>query len=904
MTKFFSAFDVENIFLRKKIEKAWHKDITGISVYHDAVVIRIKSDEIKDEVIKLVKSWLGQRYSEKDNKILLESPSNGEKRFLEVSFDIESDENAIIPKTMKPSFADFSIYPKDPDLDGPDFDKIKGLPEIWAFYSFKGGVSRTVHLLSLVKALSELNPPKRVLIVDADLEAPGLTWWAKEQLGTFEISFLDFLALAHYDDSENHVHSLSMTEERLRQQMLTLRTKNGNTEHFFLPAFREVDQLLRMSVRPEHLVWESGKQWIMAELLCSLGKRLEADAVIVDLRAGLIEFSSPLLFDPRVNRVIVTTPSSQSVEGTKLILEQSRKVTSVLKKTSKDYEAYAPMVILSMIKEDLKDTAEIENIKEELSNLIISDSSDADSLLGKEIVLTSLFDENLLFLKDLDNTLEKLDKTNLQQLMSEIAEERFEFENKTDQIAESTSKPERITKLEALRSAGEKYEFAEKGEGTKFLTISPLKHLAQKFQNTVPTSVIMGAKGSGKTFIYLQLARCRTWNDFLNVFGLKSKKDVYLWPLITPKNLKEKAKDIISGSHEYTQQKLSFVRFKPLKNSEIGERIDKLLESHETNETVWKKFWLKMMADSLSCGETEKPLETMQNLLAESGEKIIFQIDGLEDHFQDADKEMEKQSAIRALCQRIPEELRENSDSNIGILVFIRKDLIQAAIRQNFGQFESLYKSFELKWNRLEAIRLVAWLLNTSDELENDFPFKSVENASNEVLEKSLERLWGLKLGKPDSKEANTVNWVIAALSDFNGQLQARDIVRLIRFASEEAIDMPESPGRLLPPPAVKNALDKCSEGKLTDIQQEFTILKGIFEKMKNLPKLQRQIPFNNDDLRIKTDEMEILVKLGFVTLYNDKYYMPEIIRRGLYFTLEKGARPKVLTLLKRSLKR
>ncbi|HAO20848.1 MAG TPA: hypothetical protein DCQ37_10540, partial [Desulfobacteraceae bacterium] len=767
MTKFFSAFDVENVLLRKKSEKAWHNGITGISVYYDAAVIRIKSDEVKDEVVKLIKSWLGQRYSEKDNKIFLESPFNGEKRFLEVSFDIEPEEDGIVSKIMKPSFADFGIYPDNPDLDGPDFDKIKGLPEIWAFYSFKGGVSRTIHLLSLVKALSERKPPKRVLIVDADLEAPGLTWWAKEQLGTFEISFLDFLALAHYDESDNHVQSLSMTEERLRQQMLTLRTKNGTIEHFFLPAFREVDQLLRMSVRPENLVWESGKQWIMAELLYSLGKRLEADIVIVDLRAGLSELSSPLLFDPRVNRVIVTTPSSQSVEGTKLILEQSRKVASVLKKTSKDYEAYAPMVILSMIKEDLKDTAEIENIKEELSNLVISEDSDENSMIGKVYIRTSLFDENLLFLKNLDNTLEKLDTSNLHRQMAGIAD-RFRLKYMINSPVFAVIS-EYYGILEILKNTLEKYEFAESGECTGFLPVLPLKQLAHKFQYKLPAAVIMGAKGSGKTFTYIQLARCQLWNNFLNVFGLNSEKDIHLLPLISSRNLGTKAKKTVTECWEYAKQSISSVRFNPIDKDEIRKRIDEFHQSGASTETEWKNFWLKVMADSLSCGQSENHIEAMQNLLSQSGKKIVFQIDGLEDYFQYVNQNIVEQAAIRSLCQGIPEELRDTVNSNIGILVFIRKDLIQAAIRQNFGQFESLYKSFELKWDWVEAIRLVAWLLNTVDELKNDFHFKSVEKASQEELEASLEPLWGLKLGKPDSKEANTVNWVIAALSDFNG---------------------------------------------------------------------------------------------------------------------------------------
>lgn len=36
----------------------------------------------------------------------------------------------------------------------------------------------------------------------------------------------------------------------------------------------------------------------------------------------------------------------------------------------------------------------------------------------------------------------------------------------------------------------------------------------------------------------------------------------------------------------------------------------------------------------------------------------------------------------------------------------------------------------------------------------------------------------------------------------------------------------------------------------------------------------------------------------GYLKIDNDRYYLPEIIRHALKFKYEKGARPKVLSLL------
>ena len=46
---------------------------------------------------------------------------------------------------------------------------------------------------------------------------------------------------------------------------------------------------------------------------------------LVDLRAGLSEFSAPLLFDPRVKKYLVTSTSYQSVKGTEILLNQLSK---------------------------------------------------------------------------------------------------------------------------------------------------------------------------------------------------------------------------------------------------------------------------------------------------------------------------------------------------------------------------------------------------------------------------------------------------------------------------------------------------------------------------------------------------------------------------------------------------
>jgi len=73
-----------------------------------------------------------------------------------------------------------------------------------AFYSFKGGVGRTLHLAAHLFALldraRELDTGITVLVIDADLEAPGLTYWNANEKQQPTVSFIDFLSDGRYYD--------------------------------------------------------------------------------------------------------------------------------------------------------------------------------------------------------------------------------------------------------------------------------------------------------------------------------------------------------------------------------------------------------------------------------------------------------------------------------------------------------------------------------------------------------------------------------------------------------------------------------------------------------------------------------------------------------------------------------
>lgn len=118
----------------------------------------------------------------------------------------------------------------------------------------------------------------------------------------------------------------------------------------------------------------------------------------------------------------------------------------------------------------------------------------------------------------------------------------------------------------------------------------------------------------------------------------------------------------------------------------------------------------------------------------------------VEEILRNVSGDLNQQKAVQTLCQDIVNIMAAKYD-NLGIVIFLRSDMAQNAITVNYEQFKQANGYAELKWTSDEALKLVVWVVS---QAVNDFyEAKSpIENASKEVIDLHLEKLWGQKLGK------------------------------------------------------------------------------------------------------------------------------------------------------------
>lgn len=924
--KFLTWLDVRRL-IRKKTAygNQLPKGVNAINCFSDAVEISLDDNVDQALIESELQNWFGEWYQKENQFIQLDLGNS----VLPVEFLVE-EANKDVPISIRPFWEEIAYIGGDSD-EPKDLPKNllpepykKDSPSLVAFHSFKGGVGRTTHLAAYLFALleraKEINKPITVLVIDADLEAPGLTYWNRAEKQQPAVSFLDFLEAYHYSPlPKQETLDLFATEVKKSQSP----KHEGISTAYFLPDCLSDEQLLDTPILPENLTRTLGNVWTFSDAIQQLGKALNADYVIVDLRAGISEISSPLIFDPRVQRFFVTTASTQSVSGLELVLKQVSRIAPP-QEDIENNKYFDPTVIISFLTPEMKKLSEFDDILVKLRTAYIQDTFLDDSSTRLEIKETD-FLQDLLYINNWEDARLKLSTT------SEIA--RFAKEWAVSQLSKSVqtndsnndssievdsttidSNPfsERLEQVRIFRDVCQLYEFAEEGTGKNLLITETLKNLATNFRTDLPRIVSIGEKGSGKTFIYVQLSRLEYWEEFLRI-ALKEEFEskTYIFPFLQSKNLKTKAQEIVDKARNNVRAALNInIEFY---RSAYEDRIKDSLNNN-LNELEWTHFWITEIARCLGMPIEETSKRSIQEIntyLKEKKIRIVLLFDGLEDIFQNASSNDNQKVALRALINLPNDRLSEIRQANLGVIVLLRRDFLRYAIAQNTGQFESLYRPYALSWDVDSFLKLVYWICiqgGLISAAEN-----KVDNLGREGLVKELEQLWGEKLGDSQS-EARTASWVFAALSDFKGRLQARDIVRLLFHAAEKTKSSSKemkfdrwASSRFLPPQSIRNALTPCSEKKVSEAKEEYPDFKSWVDKVDDYPQDQKRIPFQAQNLNLEPSTIRVLEEMGVIFEDRDKddvarYFIPEIFRAGLKFTLPSGARPRVLALKRKAL--
>lgn len=787
---------------------------------------------------------------------------------------------------------------------------------IAAALSVKGGTGRTTSAIGLAVHWSGRSG-RPILLVDADLEAPGISYLFRAEAGEAKISLEDVIALAHSEDDPEAPRTIEYAAERLRDHLLKRNV-------IVLPLRRDLDELASSAIRPEHLSTPE-HPYVLADILSQIASRLDCAGVVVDVRAGLVPIGVNLAMDPDVSPLIVTTLSDQALKATGAFV---RFISRELRNAGA--EPKRPLIIVNRVPTLFRQTGiDLRLLEPLVSDLLASLVPDQGGELSAS---QGIFDESVglepyaqleiselpemqVSSADWSSFLDQLNSSGF--ALSAASSFDLWIDGELGQLIETANNPsfsgnpirDVADRRGLLATFANNLISAEniKGAVGKPLVTRPLAALTQRFQSEAPIAISEGAKGTGKTLAARYFIAQRTWQAVVSeLVGKRGAASALILPVCASIQSSAAYQLEVDLARQQVSEALGLSD--PQKASDttawLGEQL-----ADVRSERAWVSIWLDVIAWAAGFQPNEAGAgEGFLNLLRDQGQTVVALLEGLEELYTSSD-EPGVAPAMRAALVSLPQRLRSEMRRPLGLVLFARRDTVDSAIVQNLDQYRREYAPFALTWTDDDVLELAAWMATKAGALgplwNPDFG-----QLSQEQKERELEALWGRKLGPDDTprrrtREAYTATWIIAVLSDLQGRLVPRDLIRLLANAAEVSITQEERATygeRLLVPRALKDAVAPTSEDKVTDTEEEIKELGPIFAKFRKQAETL-SVPLDQsaiDQLELTPQEVDTLKRHGIVFGENAPYEVPELFRRGLRLK-HAGARRSVVNLFRRA---
>lgn len=882
----FTWVDVDQHFTALASHGLWPDWLLEVDGYWDDVVFTVEPAVSSEEFWSWLTERLGPLTVDPHRElILLESTADSERS---LTVRRREDRTEVV---RQPRWNERRVVRELATSLRPPADPFPHSVRLCAFHSFKGGVGRTLHCVALARELAARPgggaPQSKVLLVDADMEAPGISWMLAADGSRLDVALDDFVALLH-GSTDGGAEAIALTRKFLVNQ-----EREGV---MVLPTTRDPTQVRPPRITPVDLLTHDRSPYLLTDKLAELARAVGADTVVMDLRAGASELNAPVLLDPRVHRVFVTTLSEQSVRGTEHLLD------AVARLAPSGPDDPACTVLVTQFDERDNDT-ELAAAAQRLTTAVartlgVSGGADEADATTQDVLTEPLHSPFLSPLLALPGSWrdvgERIERTGLRSVVADLAESiRPVAEEPVPLVLDRED--DLATRRRALVTSAQRLVFADSStQVDDFLPTDALVNLVSAHRTEAPIEVVVGAKGSGKTFTYLRMCDSRNWEDFGAAVGVPGVElAAPLVPVLASRNLTGEPAERVAEVSQRSAFRLSGSA--PASSFTIRDLVDDAL-GRDLNDTSWRRTWLSCLAQAAGLDATAETAEHQLTNLARDRQSV-FVIDGLEDLFQDFSNASSQQRALRVLLTDCPEWLRSLRGRPLGLVVFVRRDLVLNAIRQNAPQFLDRYAPSALHWNSTEALRLAAWVCERAGVLHPDVPARS---ADYHALSGFLVDVWGQKLGRDGSREARSEEWVLAALSDFNLQIQARDIVSFLSVAARESVPDTHWTDRLLTPPAMRRALPECSKNKVDALGEENPPVRALFDQLTRLPREVRRIPFTLETVNLLPNDARLLEANGVLFRENDQYWIPEIYRYGLGFASSTVGRPRVVSIRNR----
>lgn len=734
----------------------------------------------------------------------------------------ESYEQPLARYIQLPLWSEILMAP-EPDEPARLEEESFSRPFVVTFYSFKGGVGRTTALGLVAGVLAR---KRRVVMIDLDLEAPGLSLVFSPksmQPGKEQYGVLDYLYQRYLTPELN----IPLIDDCIHQVELQTRGElylvtAGIYDEGYIHRLADLD--IRVFYRRENNP--------VRQLLEDIKAKLDPDAILIDARTGFDETSAVALFDLADLAVVCFSPTDQSYGGLRWVIEAARKQRNYQGKPDLRF-LLTPLPPVAPSQHQLWVTSAEEWIEDcwdippgvttkELYSLIHYNPqipvlpslvNDVPSdLLAPYLPITDVIDASLSPLES------NVDIPSLETRRSILRE--LQFRAATAQEME----PEEIPLI-----------FQRTGDFPLFLK--------DRYW------LIRGAKGTGKSLLF----RLFTENPVEARRLVSEDADVsdvifipghghagLLGPILASASFK--SYEELVGELEWQSFWLNYALLhlchahKELRSiSTLDTELSSLAQYDNPLQTDIVD-WLVKRARSSSAGpRAADELKTIDNHLRGQGQRIWLFYDELDAGFGTTPSDYERRKrALEALFAWWLENGR--GLTSIAPKILLREDIWNKLDFTNKGHYVG--QSLQLRWDEVDLWKLVlrqALLDSPSFKQFSNLTAEQLDTSEKDQLRRSLYPLWGERMGR--GNKAYTYNWIRTRITDSQNNSFPRSLILLLKRATElERNYTTQNPyDAVLRPRALIEAMPHVSEQRVYEVRDEYPEFREYLTKLRGL---------------------------------------------------------------------
>lgn len=783
--------------------------------------------------------------------------------------------------------------------------------KVVTFYSYKGGLGRTTTLM--LTALQLVRKGKKVVVIDLDLEAPGVATLLKPENQQYYPKYgtIDFLVESmNYNISEmdidNYVYPIK--SKRL--------TGLDGGELFVMQATNVVENVAEEYFQKLSRIDFGTPQYdkngnSIEMLLKSIDDRYSPDYIVIDSRAGIHDIGGITLTQYTDEVVCIFYGNDQNIFGMNFVLPIIAKqnipfylINSPVPVSEEEAEEEKSLYIQN----SLRILEECGYYEDNIPDLLDESAEHFPLDIKYSIEATMINSENKI-----NALLENEGSNNVYYKLAEKLDSEIEVQvNYNQEIGNKRLILEEIEKIIPGTTAASENEFNSIEELRK--GFYPLKDYKYIFDNN--KFLVIGSKGSGKTALYSVLKYSEYARELAKYVGVKE-------------NYIDQTNWIVGlGVGKEFPNKENFESVGAVKSIKFYKKywqclLVKRLETHikhyipnipgvinnifESRYSLYKKI----------IDENENLGEIISDLLHDLDEELIKNEEIVIITYDYLDSTITKEyrgDMVAALISLWFENILRLD--RIKAKIFLREDIFKFEVKDGITDKAKLNNyTANIGWT-YDYLLAMVWkrIIENSNKLseifekiliEEGYSLPKYENSvgfvplpssnTNKII---LKQLIGEKMGK--GNKAYTYNWILYRLADTNEKIIPRSILKLFSIAAKneildtDKININKYP--IIRPKSLENSMQSVSEEILTDLSEEYSEYSNIFNSIKNY---NSQFPVDEENLKISLikcgiDENNVITaikqlgEIGVLKEYQRKksdpirYHIPDIYLKGM----------------------